>query len=400
MGAILYLTKSYPIPVLARNLTCLIYGPKPPLNSAARLMMFGNFLLAIVVPLITVIYTNQDCFGRWITYWRNCQDLDSFDTSVTGIVEDFTYYAPHYDLELDLNVTNRSASIFIDAVVTTHDEICHPKYVADGRCPRATIEAMGDLYTKDLCFSAGLGTILTFIRASPPFQRAKRWVVRNICRRPEYESRIRVDRLVTGAALVLELPLVLGFVYPILPVLAAAVMLLNAGVFHFAATSLEAKLHEDPPAPFVLKYLWGALALGCTVPTWLFWECDFNGKWILPLGPLLTVVLNIKLWAAAHKSGHPEQELPHETFMRNKYMSGKRRRSPLGIDDPLWVPVPKSAQGGLEDDEMERTDDRPTTNGVEDSIELIQLSFTQNSDDPCAHQSAKTQDAKAGVVYL
>merc|ERR1711924_279262 len=81
------------------------------------------------------------------------------------------------------------ADISLHSVITTHAEICSPSYVADGRCPRAVASTLGDLYTKDLCFSVGAGSMLSFLRATPLAQRAKQWLVRTLFRRPDYEAR-------------------------------------------------------------------------------------------------------------------------------------------------------------------------------------------------------------------
>merc|ERR1711924_539939 len=54
---------------------------------------------------------------------------------------------------------------------------------------RAVASTLGDLYTKDLCFSVGAGSMLSFLRATPLAQRAKQWLVRTLFRRPDYEAR-------------------------------------------------------------------------------------------------------------------------------------------------------------------------------------------------------------------
>jgi len=376
MGAMLYILKSYPIPSSARYLTRLIYGHTAPSNTAARLMLFGNFMLAIVVPLATIIYTNQDCFAGWMALWRQCDNARSFDTSVQGVIGSFSYPSQGYiNLTTGFFEHHRTAEISIAVTVTTHDEVCHPRYIADGRCPRAVVSSLGELYTKDLCFSIGLGTILSFLRATPHMKRTKQWLMRKVCRQHEYEPKVRADRFVTSAALLMELPLVLGFLYPILPALAAAAMMLNAGVFHFAMSHFGTKMHEDPPPRVALHYLWGSLTLGCTLPTWLFWEGDFAGKWVMPFGPLLSIVLAKKAWYAANNAGDREHETPHEAFMRRKYMSGTRRRSPLGVDDPLWVPKQRLHGCSGEDDVLPG---EQTVEAAED-LEMEEIATSQCS---------------------
>ncbi len=70
MGGVLYIIKSYPIPKLARMLARRVYSNRVPHNRAGNLMMLGNFFLAVVIPICTVIYIHSDCLGGWMRLWR------------------------------------------------------------------------------------------------------------------------------------------------------------------------------------------------------------------------------------------------------------------------------------------------------------------------------------------
>jgi len=338
-GAMLYLIKSYPIPILAHALTSLAYGDPAPRNTAGRLMMLANFITAILIPTATVLATNQECFGGWLSLWRPCEDPSSFDTSVQGVIGSFSYPSLlFWNQDLRMNVSTRTAYISVSATVTTHAEVCSRKYIADGRCPRSLIGSLGNLYVKDLCFSLGIGPVLNLVRGMKRTRLAKQWIVRTLFCRRGYEPAMHIDRVVTSAVLLIELPLVLGFCVPILPALAAVSLMLSAGVLHLLFTRFGAKVHVTPVAEVTLQYLWISLSLGCALPAWLFWECDFGAKWIMLIGPWLAIAFPIYAWRAAHRSGHPEEDTPHEAFMKRKYTAGGRRWSPLGVDEPLWRP--------------------------------------------------------------
>jgi len=344
MGAVLYVIKSYPIPKCARTLARWVYSNNVPQNTAGSLMMLGNFILAVVIPVGTLIFINGDCFGGWMWLWSRCQSPTSFDISVDQVVGEFHYNSERYwDVAQDMWKTTRSVGIHVNVSITSHREICEPAYVADGRCPRALVQALGNLYARDLCFAAGLGAVLTFIRATPPMQRVKGWLVRTLLCRATYEPRTSPDRMVTSAVLLLELPLVLGFCYPILPAVAALAMLFNAGSFRVCVEQLGVKLTDDAAARVSIKYLFVSLGLGYALPLWLFFEGDFAGKWIVLFGWPITAYLTTKFWLSAREQGGSEQTL-HEKYMYEKYTyrPGLRKSLPH-VDDVLWRPYKRKS---------------------------------------------------------
>jgi len=333
--------KSYPIPKCAHMLASRVYSNRVPDNKAGTLMMLGNFLLAVVIPIGTIIYIHGDCFGGWMQLWSRCQRSDSFDTSVQSKVGTFEYESTRYwDVNANRYSIIRQVQIAVNVTITKHGDICQPAYIADGRCPRALIGALGNLYVRDLCFSVGLGAVFTFLRASPWSQRAKRWFVRTVLRRSAYVPRTSPDRMVTSAVLLLELPLILGFCYPVLPALAAIAMLLSSESFNISVERLGVKLTDDPTARVSIKYLFGSLGLGYAITLWLFVEGDFAGKWLVAFGwPLCTFVL-AAIWIGAQKSQDGDDLTPHEKYMYKKYTHRPgRRKSLLHVDDVrLWAP--------------------------------------------------------------
>jgi len=246
-------------------------------------------VLAVVAPAVTLILVNQDCGAAWLQLWRPCTDSHQFAISVDQTVSHFQYVAPCgagrcYQDSSGVWLQNSTADIHISTTITSHEQICRPAYVADGRCPRAVVGSLGDLYVKELVASASISPIITLLRATPQMQKLKVWVMRHVLRQSQYESRTSIDRLVFGTVLNLELPFLLGFCYPALPVLACLVVLLNAGVFYTAATYLELKIASESPARMSFKYLWGSFASGSALIMWLFIECDWHGKWLVIVG--------------------------------------------------------------------------------------------------------------------
>jgi len=264
---------------------------------------------------VTLMLVNQDCGAAWLQLWRPCsEDSAQFSTSLDQILSSFSYKAASCTYGVVCSGSSRvaccwrdksspsgwmqynTADIYVQTTITTHEQICRPAYVADGRCPRALVGSLGDLYAKELVASASISPIITLLRAMPQMQQLKVWVMHNVLRRSQYESHTSIDRLVFGAVLNLELPLLLGFCYPALPVLAGLVVLLNAGVFHTATTYLDLKIALESPARMSVKYLWGSFALGCALIMWLFIECDWHGKWLVIVGMPSCAVAGYACW--------------------------------------------------------------------------------------------------------
>jgi len=179
---------------------------------------------------------------------------------------------------------------------------------------------------KELVASACISPTMTLLRATPQMQQAKAWVVRNLLQRPEYKSSTSIDRLIFGAAMNLELPLVLGLTYPAIPVITCLVVALNAGVFRTVSECFELQISPDSPARLSTKYLWFAFALGCTLVIWLFAECDFHGRWLVTVGmPLCTLA------GCTYKNGW--------IMITRPWNAPSSLMEPLLAEDELGVPL-------------------------------------------------------------
>jgi len=186
-------------------------------------------------------------------------------------------------------VQDASVPLGIRTIITKHEDICWPVYVADGRCPRGLISNLGDLYVRELVASASISPLMTLLRVTPQAETAKSWIARSIFRKRDHQTSVGVDKFVFSVVLSMEIPLVLGFCYPILVPLACLVVGLNTGVFRVAVACLHIELKETATRVSV-KYLWGSLTIGCAIIVWLFVESDLHGKWLVIIGVPLVLV--------------------------------------------------------------------------------------------------------------
>jgi len=91
----------------------------------------------------------------------------------------------------------------------------------------------------------------------------------------------------------LELPVLIGFCYPCLPLLTALAIGLNAGVLHIAVRHLGLTL--SPEGVLVpTSYLWGSLGIGCGIVMWLFNEADLGGRRVVNIG--MPMILIVAVW--------------------------------------------------------------------------------------------------------
>ena len=108
-------------------------------------------------------------------------------------------------------------------------------------------------------------------------------------RRQDYRPATSLDRIVTSALLLVEMPLVLGFCYPLLIPLAWFGLLLNAGVFLVVVKYLDVTFENPPTVTF--HYLGLSLAVGSAIAIWLWQESDLHGKWLITFGIPLAAIL-------------------------------------------------------------------------------------------------------------
>jgi len=334
MGAVLYLIKSYVLPKAADWLVRLVYRgqARPPVNTAGAMAMFGMLWIAVLTPAITVLAVNQDCFASWLQMWEPCAGHpDSFSTYLDGIVSTIEWAGGQcatglnrckFDASSNQYVQINSVPISLQANITSHAEICSVAYVADGRCPRALVGALGDLYAKDLAFSFVLGSLLSLLRSTPQARAAKEWLVRTIFRRKNYKARTSIDRLVVSVVLMLELPLVMGFCYPVLPLLAFLSVRLNAGVFYTVLMHHKPTLDDTVPVRVSPRYLWGSLCIGCALVIWLFVECDFHGRWLVSAGVPTAVGTVLLGCQVAHRMSNEPQEQGIWTELASPLLDG------------------------------------------------------------------------------
>jgi len=349
IGVILYAMKSLVLPKLAQRIAKLVYRDAIPPNTAGRLMMSATAMLSMVAPILTLLWVSQDCGAAWLSLWQRCSDGKSFSTLLREDVGSFTYVGTCgggqgacYDANDGvLTHQTHSARISLRTSITSHSDVCSPRYVADGRCPRTIIGQLGDLYMKELVASACISPTMTLLRATPQMQQAKAWVVRTLLQRPEYESRTSIDRLVFGVAMNLELPLVLGLTYPLIPVITCFVVALNAGVFHTASVYFGLQISPESPARLSTKYLWFAFSLGCALVIWLFAECDFHGRWLVTVGMPLCTLLGCTYsngWIMTNRPWHAPPSLMEPLLTEDE----------AGLGVPLQEMGCETARGGSE----------------------------------------------------
>ena len=105
---------------------------------------------------------------------------------------------------------------------------------------------------------------------------------------------------VPGVVMLLEIPLVLGFVVPLLVPLAFLSTGLHTLVFHFSVSSLgiQLKNHARPST----HYLWLSSFLGWALQVWLYYESGLSGWWLVMGGPpfLVCLILSIPWMLKRH----------------------------------------------------------------------------------------------------
>jgi len=305
MGASLYVIKSVLLPHLARGATRLIYGESAPPNMAGLFTMTGMLWIAVWAPALTVIAVNQNCFGLWLSLWKPCVETDTFfDKFFHETVGNITFLAPCSTARVcfyaqastgsgsyNWYAQNTVIPIELNMNITTQADICSPRYIPDGRCPRAVIASLTDLYSNDLIFSFGVGPFVSLLRSTPTAAALKVWFVRNILRDSHYQARTSMDRLIVNVVLMLELPFVLGFCCPWLPLLACLAVGCNAGVFYTSLVQFGAVFDDNDPIRLSPRYLWSSLAIGCALTMWLFFENGLHGSWLLAVGAPSAIVL-------------------------------------------------------------------------------------------------------------
>jgi len=322
IGVILYAIKSLLLPELAAFVASLVYKEAPP-KVLGLMMVSAVAFIVVISPALVLVIVHQNCFALWMWSWTPCSYLGNFDNFLDAAVTEFPYeipcmWLPSSKCYIKHNeyLETRMASIHVHVNITTHQQICSPGYIGtrmnrDGRCPRSLTADLGTLYTKELLASASISPLILLLRATRQWAAMKGWVVETVLRkRHDYESPIAVDRLIFGVALNLQLPLMLGFQNPQLPVLAGLVVALNAGVFHIMVIHMRVALSMKASVDVSKKLLLSSLALGMAFVIWQYAEADLHGKWFAAVGvPLSMAVVGMINHRLAVKDTEPMRQL-------------------------------------------------------------------------------------------
>jgi len=270
IGIVVFVISGYIVPKLACKVVQYVCPNSAEVAKAqisGRLMMAARLTLVVLSPSLTVLLTNQDCFAKWLLLWTPCADPVAFNTKVRIAT---------------------TATKWFELTVTTHHEICTPAYISDGRCPRALIQTLADLYIKKLAFSVYLAPVLNLLKSSAKGRAAKEWVMRTLLRKPDYQASKSLTREVVGVVMMMELPIILGFSVPVVTLLACLGTALNALVFHTAVARLGIELTNEIKASS--HYLWISLAMGCALPSWMYMESNLHGRWVVTVGMPLSAL--------------------------------------------------------------------------------------------------------------
>ena len=103
-----------------------------------------------------------------------------------------------------------------------------------------------------------------------------------------------------GIVMLLEIPLVLGCVVPIILPVASIALALHALAFQFCVSHQGATLQHE--ASIACRYLWFSLSLGFAYVAWMYVECGWAGQMVVlvgvPVSSLVGGVLVPQLLAA------------------------------------------------------------------------------------------------------
>lgn len=275
-GAMLSATNSFAMPLLARWVTRAFSQGEVDRSTELILMMGGRLAISLIVPVLAVIILDQQCFAQWLKFWDGCQSPDAFNIEV------------------------------LSHSVIAHADVCNPGYASSGFCSRAVVSTVGDLILSKLVFSAFVTPPLFLLQCTRHFRRFKEWIVHNIFGNHEYKATRSVDREVAGITMLLEYPIVLGCCVPMVLPLVCITLLQSTAAFHFARTIMGAEFSDEATPSTV--YLWFATILGMGLASWTFFDCDFNGKYLVLVGaPGLLV--GGAAWSMLHRQApHGEVE--------------------------------------------------------------------------------------------
>ena len=189
-GLILSIINGFVVPQLASTLIRTVNSGKTDQSAALNLTMAARLCTALIVPFVTVLVLNQECFAKWLLLWEGCESSSSYDIKLT------------------------MSSGFTPRLLVQHSDVCSPGYKSH-RCPRAMTDVLGSLITQKLLFVTFVGCPITLALSTPQVRAAREWLVRNVLRQRDYEVTVSVDREVAGVNM-----LVLSTMPPLQPVVA------------------------------------------------------------------------------------------------------------------------------------------------------------------------------------
>jgi hypothetical protein len=272
IGAILYLISSYGVPWLAIKASG--WAGCESKTFRGRVMVASRLFITVCVPLVTILIMDQDCDSAWLRLWSRCDDSTAFNT----------------------RARIQGTWPLVSVRVVSHEDICFPGYVPNGKCPRAVVDVLGTLFMKKLSFAAFISpaVALRLAQATPlalfvvgMVGRIKSKFSSTTTDASDVDAKL-VDREIAGLVLLIEMPILLGAMVPPLILLAAIALGLNASVFHLVA-KVGISVVERANVPF--KYLWLSLILNYCLSTWFFWENGLSGKWIIAVGMPVSIGL-------------------------------------------------------------------------------------------------------------
>ena len=103
--------------------------------------------------------------------------------------------------------------------------------------------------------------------------------------------------------MLLEIPLVLGCVVPIILPVASTALVLHAYAFQFCVSHQGASLQHE--ATIECRYLWFSLLLGAAYVAWMYVECAWAGQMVVLVGvPVSSLVGGVVMPQLLAALGH------------------------------------------------------------------------------------------------
>ena len=130
--------------------------------------------------------------------------------------------------------------------------------------PRAVVGVLGSLLASKLSFGTFVAPGIALLLTTPAALRARLWVLKKLlCKPDDYVIRLRLDLETSSVVMLMEIPLALGFCFPVLFPLAFLAFTLNATVFQYSKLPLEFNCTPHT------RYLWVSASFGAAFQAWL-----------------------------------------------------------------------------------------------------------------------------------